>query len=258
LKTFFNILFWIILLALLLTVLGFTEIQHNSRVLQKINVHIETKHNNYFVEEDDILTILSNVGLEESVTLLKNIELPNLEKLINANSSILKTEIYTTIDGNLWVDVEQRKPILRIFNKKNESYYIDENGWLMPLSNKFTAHVLVANGNILEGFASNYQFNVKNFESSSILQQLYEITLYLEINPFWKAQIVQIFVNEKNEIELIPRIGNHNIILGDVTDLEDKMNKLKIFYEKGIHTVGWNEYKTINLKYKNQIVCTKK
>ena len=73
------------------------------------------------------------------------------------------------------------------------------------------------------------------------------------INP-----IVQIYVDEKNNVELIPRVGNHNIILGDASDLENKLEKLMIFYKKGLSKTGWNEYSTINLKYKNQIVCTKR
>jgi cell division protein FtsQ len=59
------------------------------------------------------------------------------------------------------------------------------------------------------------------------------------------------------DLELIPRVGNHTIILGNVSDLQEKFNKLMIFYKEAMPKVGWNKYKTLNLKYKNQIVCKK-
>jgi cell division protein FtsQ len=52
-------------------------------------------------------------------------------------------------------------------------------------------------------------------------------------------------------------VGNHKIILGDCSDLEQKFKKLFAFYKDGLNKIGWNTYKTINLKYKNQVVCTR-
>jgi len=81
---------------------------------------------------------------------------------------------------------------------------------------------------------------------------------FVDQSEFWKAQLVQIYVNEDNEIELIPRVGSHRILIGDVENLEEKFNKLMLFYEKGLSKTGWNEYSIINLKFKDQVVCTKR
>ena len=79
----------------------------------------------------------------------------------------------------------------------------------------------------------------------------------MEADEFWKAQIIQVKVLENGELELIPRVGNHTILLGTTDELELKFKKLKIFYEKGLSKTGWNEYSQINLKFDNQVVCTK-
>lgn len=60
------------------------------------------------------------------------------------------------------------------------------------------------------------------------------------------------------EVELIPRVGRFRIVLGSLDDFEEKLNKLRLFYDQAIPKVGWDKYSVIDLKYKNQIVCTKK
>jgi cell division protein FtsQ len=60
------------------------------------------------------------------------------------------------------------------------------------------------------------------------------------------------------EIELVPRVGQHIIYLGQIDGYEEKLERLLIFYEKGLSQTGWNQYTGISLKYKDQVVCTKK
>ena len=111
-----------------------------------------------------------------------------------------------------------------------------------------------------------YKLNVnKTRDKTGILifilldkKQFYILASFVYKDPFWKAQIMQVYINNEGDMELIPRVGNHTIILGDVSGLEDKFSKLMIFYKQGLSKTGWNEYSTINLKYNNQVICTKK
>jgi len=94
--------------------------------------------------------------------------------------------------------------------------------------------------------------------TGELLPDLFRLVQFINGSKFWKAQIEQIYINQKKEIELVPRVGNHTIILGSVDDLREKFENLEAFYEQGLSKYGWNKYKTINLKFKNQIVCTKR
>jgi cell division protein FtsQ len=246
------------LIVLLFSTLGFVEQRKSSVKCLGLKIDIDRSDNNYFVLEEDIENLIQNKGYDVDSLLVPNFDVAQIERLLNNNPSIKNAEVYTTIDGYIKVDVEQRKPLLRVFSKNNDSYYIDNEGWLMPLSNKYTSNIVVANGDIFPQDSANYQANVTLLEKSHILHQLYDITAFLSADEFWKSQIVQIYVNEKNNVELIPRVGNHIIIIGDATNLKEKLEKLMIFYEKGLSKTGWNEYSTINLKYKNQVVCTKR
>jgi len=78
---------------------------------------------------------------------------------------------------------------------------------------------------------------------------------YINKSEFWKAQIEQVYVNSDREFELVPKVGNHTILFGDTTQTEGKFKKLEVFYREGLNTDGWNDYKTINVKFKNQIIC---
>ena len=81
---------------------------------------------------------------------------------------------------------------------------------------------------------------------------------FINDHPFWKSQIEQVYVNNKGEYELIPRVGGHLIKLGSHSGYQKKLRNLKAFYLKGLNNVGWNQYLEINLKYDNQIICTKR
>src|SRR5690606_38519624 len=83
------------------------------------------------------------------------------------------------------------------------------------------------------------------------MMQLFSLANFINQNPFWNAQINQVFINQNGDFELIPRVGNHRIILGNTQNMDKKFNKLKLFYQKGLNNTGWNEYSIINLKFKN-------
>ena len=113
----------------------------------------------------------------------------------------------------------------------------------MPPDAKCVAHRAIVTGNVEKSFA---------------MKDLYKFGVFLQNNKFWEAQIVQINVLPGKEIELVPRVGNHIIYLGKLEHFEDKLKRLKTFYEKGLNQVGWNKYSRISLEFGNQIICTKK
>ena len=251
---------WVVTLLLILVTLGFVNISSHQTVFSKPIINIDYETENRFINENDILSQILNKEDTGSL-LLNHFSVAKLEEKLDNNHSLKSVQVHKTIDGKLKVDVEQRRPIVRIFSK-NESYYIDEQGNLMPLSNKYTARLLVVSGNLNEPFGKRYHFNYDNLNDTlidkTLLDDIYKIADFVDNSEFWKAQIEQIHVNKVYEFELVPKVGNHKIVLGGVNNLEGKFEKLMIFYKKGLSKTGWNEYSEINLKYKNQVVCTKR
>jgi cell division protein FtsQ len=141
---------------------------------------------------------------------------------------------------------------------------MDLQGKLMPWSPNFTPRTLIAAGNINEKYHEWCKTNIDQIinndtlKTSTLLDDLYALTRFILANKFWQAYTEQIFVNEKGDIELVPKVGNHKIIFGNADEIPEKFWKLKVFYKEGLNYTGWENYDTLNLKFKNQVVCTRK
>jgi cell division protein FtsQ len=195
-----------------------------------------------FLSQNDVRALLKSAQLYPIDKPLNSINTYSIEQNIAENELVSTVIAYKTPSGSIKIEITQKIPVLRIFTAR-ENYYIDESGRVMPANYQHAIYLPVASGNI---------------EKSLAATELYKFALFLRKNEFWNNQIEQIYVHPNKEIELIPRIGDHRIILGSFDDFEEKMNNLRLFYEQAIPKVGWGKYEIINLKYKNQIVCTKK
>jgi cell division protein FtsQ len=132
----------------------------------------------------------------------------------------------------------------------------------MPVSDKFASYVPVASGNIPDKYVQGSVIKNPNEIKSgaynkSLLEQLFEVAMFTRGSELWGAQFVQYYVNEDGDIELIPRVGNQRIILGDTQNMKEKFDKLQLFYQKELQASDLNKYNTINLKFADQVVCTK-
>lgn len=256
---------WIIMVAGLFVALGFVEKEQSELRCKQPQITVNREDENIFVEPADILSLLRDRGDSIKGQPMSDVNVTELENVLNSHVAISSAEVYVSVDGEVSIEVSQRKPVIRIYNYDGESYYIDEEGKLMPLSEKYTARVPVAAGFINEPYAKRYMYSVDDIErdslarTNSILDDLYRIAMFIKGDEFWKAQVEQVTVNREGELEIIPLVGDHRIVIGDASDLEQKFRKLKIFYEEGLNTTGWwNNYSVINLKFKDQVVCTKK
>lgn len=245
-------------------ILGFAGAEQNNVLCTGIAVHIDNTDENYFVDENDIKEIIYSKGDSLVGSPISQVNLHNLEQLILKNPSIKEVQVYASVQGEVKADVIQRRPVVRIYNALGESFYLDENGTVMPLSAKFASRVLVANGNIRESFGRMSLQSIPKIEAvdslaaATMIDDIFALVNFIEKDEFWKAQIEQIYVNEKNEMEVIPMVGNHKIIVDDKKDLDTKFSKLLLLYQRGLSKTGWNQYSVINLKFKNQVICTKK
>lgn len=261
-KKALNIGSWILLTAGLVVILGFVNFTQKQQVCSDITIDIDNSSGNFFVEEEDIFSMVYH----EMDTILgrpiSDIAAQRLERKINNHPSVSNSEVYKTIDGKLRVEVTQRTPIVRIFSTNGDSYYLDSTGKVMPSSDQYTSRVFVANGFISDPFKKVSHLNARtvadSMRSKVLIDDIFTMAQFIRKDPLWNAQIEQLYVNKELEIELIPRVGNHRIVVGDVTDIKTKLDKLKIFYKKGLSKTGWNEYSVINLKFANQVVCKKR
>lgn len=249
-RAIFKCFAWLICLAGLGVLMSFIAVKKQDVKCTKVEILIPGADN--FIEREEIDAILKQEHGQLIGRDLKLINIHEIEKALIANPYIAFAKVYADMDGVIQIEVKQRQPVLRILNAGGQDFYIDTDGLKMPMSPNFTAKVLVATGNILESFGGRVDTLL-----TPLAADLYQTALFFKKDQLWDSQIEQMYVNEKNDIELIPRVGNQRIILGNAELLETKMNNLLAFYKQAMPKVGWNAYKTINLKYTNQIVAEK-
>jgi cell division protein FtsQ len=241
---------WVISLSGLIVLMSFIE--HEKSAQQCTDVKVYIPGNQTFVNRQEIDRILWSVGGQLKGKDLTTINTQNLEDAIKLNAFIRTAKVYADMNGVIRVRIEQREPVLRVINIKNQDFYIDQDGMKIPVSPNFTAQVLVANGNITEDLESK----VRGLRTP-MAKDLFKLAKFIQQDTLWSEQIEQIYVNANSEIQLVPRVGDHQIIIGDADSLERKFKNLLLFYKKAMPKVGWNTYKTINVKYLNQIICKK-
>ncbi|WP_448699997.1 cell division protein FtsQ/DivIB [Mucilaginibacter sp. AW1-3] len=242
---------WVTVLTGIVVLMSFIEVKKNEVVCKDVKVYIPG--NQYFIDKDEvdnILQVKSNALIGHK---LEDINIHDLENKLKANPFIEFAKVYADMDGVIQVEISQRQPILRVVNRFDQDFYIDQHGLKIPLSQNFTAKVLVATGDIDEMFS-----NRVDSLHTVMAKDLYKTADFIRRDSLWSAQIVQVFVNQQHEMELIPRVGNQRILLGNADSLKTKFDNLLVFYKQALPKVGEDAYKIINIKYANQVIGVKK
>ena len=238
---------YIIVTILLLAYLGasvyyFTNKKESNVVCEKVEVVIADGLEKQFLTEKDIVAMLTKANLYPLNKMSNEINTHLIKEALLTNDIVESAEVVRSVSGKITITIWQKMPVLRIFSAGG-SYFVDKFGQVMPASLGQAIFVPVASGNIEKSFA---------------VSELCKFALFLQNDAFWNDQITQIYVRTTKDIEIVPRVGRHRILLGSLDDFEKKLKYLRMFYEQVIPKMGWEKYSVINLKYKNQIVCTKK
>jgi len=239
---FKKILKHLLLLCLLIglsLLYGFSLQRNSQKKIVDISVNFEAGDNNFLTHNMvNKLLIQNNETVKNKAKSI--LDLYSLENNILKNPYVEKAAVFYTVNGILKTVVKQREPIARIVSK-NSSYYIDKQGVKVPLSDVFSARVLLISG-------------VKKD------QEIKEILPFVKVilkDDFFKKEIVGIHKSAENEFVFSVRSGDYKIDFGNLEDIEVKFKKLKAFYNTTYKNKTIQNYKTITVKYHNQVVCTK-
>ena len=259
-KRIANILPGIFIITYLLVVLGFVRDAHDGVLCNGINVVIADSLERSFINESDVRDLIRLEHPKIAGIPLSGLDAARMEESLSLVPVIKSAQVYKTVEGKLVIEVVQRTPIIRIEDRDHRQYFLDRDGNVIPTTAGYAPHILLFNGeidgafrkkqNVLEGGAGS--------SSDNIMNDIIALASYITGDPFWNAQIVQVYVNRKMEFELVPRVGAQIILFGDGSRLEQKFFKLGTLYREGFRQKGWNHYEIINLKYNHQVICTKR
>ena len=231
----------------------------NAKPVTGIDIIISDSADYQFITQAYLYNLLFSSSEKIVGNPIENILLEDIEKKMKTVRELRTAEAYTTIDGKLKIWVEQRRPIMRVMPNAGGDYFIDDEGVVVRIRNSYNPrlHIVMGNININQAMLSGVSVldtSIKN----TMLKDIHCLVSYIRKDNFWSAQIDQIYVNRSNKIDIIPRVGNHIVHLGDIENFENKLRNLKTFYTDVLPEVGWNKYSAINLEFKDQIVCKKR
>lgn len=206
-----------------------------------LDIVVRDEQHTDFINENEIRELLVKKKLFPEGRALKDIDLAEMESVLVASPYIDQALCYSTAEGNVTIQVTPRIPIMHVLNTAGEDFYIDNRGGTMPRGHH-VIDLIVMTGNV-------------NRATAGALYTPLATTLIND--PYWRDQIQEVHVDATGEITLTPRIGEHIIILGDTSNIGDKLSRMKTFQTEGLDKAGWNRYKTISLKYDHQVIATK-
>lgn len=248
--------------AAVLAALGFVERSGNSAPVRDIQVEMQAAGDMHFTDADALRQEVANGAGPVIGTPMDNVDEAAMEQRLRAIPCVAEADVYHTMDGVLHVRVRQREPIVRIVNADGSGFYIDREGWTMPLDPNYTARVLVVTGQLAEPFAACAPVNVAAGNDSLVLHShsraIHAMATTLGQDPFWNALFTQADLDAEGNITLIPAVGLMRVRIGDGTRLQQRLAKLRLFYEQGIPQADWRKYDAVDLRFDDQVVCSKR
>jgi len=263
-KPIYKILILSLVIIVVLVLLKLSNDNFKKQKISQVNITINTQGGPELVTEEEVRELISQGYDSLTKRTVGEIDLEWIENITRTNPYVLTADAYVNIDASLTVDILQCKPILRVFNMKDESFFIDSEGKMLPLNRGASPGLIVAAGNIQERFlpSQKYQyFDSVNFDQTKVLTTMHKLFLIaseISKDTFLTRLITQIYVNDNSHYELIPVIGDQNIILGDVDGLRIKLRNLHHFYKKGYSTINFSKYKSFDIRFHNQVVGIRK
>jgi len=237
-------IFSVLLLAgyLAYSVIAMTDRHEDTRVCRGVDLHITDSLHFDLIDENMILTLLQEHSIDPVGLPLDGIDLEKVEATLLLHPLVGKVQCYKTGGDMLRINISSKVPLVRVMNNRGQDFYVDSKGEILS-QHSLAVQLPVATGYIDRRFAS---------------EELLRVVRAIDRSEFWKAQVEQINVTKDGQIELVPRVGEHLLILGAADDVEGKLERLMNFYEKGLDNIGWNKYRSISVAYAGQVVCKKR
>ena len=230
-----------------ISAIGFAEKKHKAKVYEQIEIKIKNQRGNFFVLEEDILELIkydSTVGARITAA-----GMTEMEQSLLAHDFITDAEVYRDLKGKLTLEISQFEPLARIVRPNDPDAYISLQGKVLPVSEQFTARVLLITGPYTDTLLDTDQ------HTDGRRDEIIDLVRYIHNNEFWQAQIAQLDINAEGDIVMYPQVGKQIIEFGTPANVVSKFSRLDTFYKKILPKKGWNNYQRVSVKYTDQIIC---
>lgn len=272
-----NVLVWVGLFTYLIVAARHCSEQKRGRVVARVEVTVKDSALQKIITPLMVKGWLATEGYKLKGSDLSRVNTAQIEQMVESRGFVKDASVYTDIDGVLNIELTQRRPIARVNTVNGYNFYITDDGYILPLQSHYVLYVPIITGNFTPPFERGFigdweqaeeQQKKKSSKTYLFFYKLINFVRLIGDNDFWMAQIVQINVLsgasndldgrwQEPQVEFVPRAGNHVVMMGSLDNQQQKLDKLLLFYHNALDYEGWDQQRYINLKFKDQIVCTK-
>lgn len=211
-------------------------------VCNDVRVTIEKGVVEGFLTPDEVKRMLVERQLYPVGKSMSSVDLRTMEESLLSNELIEDAECYKAQNGTVDINIRERVPVVRVMANNGADYYVDSQGHTLQ-NTGYSCNAIVATGHIDPRY------------SQHVLAPIGQMVM---TDEFWRNQIVQFNVLSDSTLEMVPRVGNHIIYIGEPVNVAKKLDRLRKFYRYGLSEAGWNKYSRISVEFDNQIVCKKR
>lgn len=242
-KRFLKISLMVLLAAYLVGTLFVWGNREKGAVCSSFYVDIDSEENASLITSEEVYDYLKRQDMLPIGKPVGEIDLVAIERCVSHISLLDDIDCYYSSNGDVYLKAVQRRPFMRIFASNGDNYYVDNKGERIEVDTMYNDYLPLVMGHIDENYPAT---------------ELIPFISYIGNHPLWCVQVDQIKVTPEHEIILYPRLGNHVIELGALADYKAKLDNVEALYEQVLPQVGWAAYDTITVKYKDQVVCTRR
>ncbi len=220
---------WLLAVVLPFIVLSFSN---GNQVVKADNYKIELKGDVAFVIEEDVVKTIEN--LKDST---QSINIRLLEERLSVMNGVIEAEVFSNLGKELTIVLQQGTPIIRLFDS-GRSYYLNEFGEQMALSPYYSARVPLVSGSL-------------NGENE---KQIHELFMYIRSDSLLSKLIDAAEVDAKAQWILYSNLKGHEVLLGDISQWQEKLEAFKAFYSNVVLTKKREDFKRLDLRFKSQVI----
>ncbi len=230
-----------------IVVIGASKRQ-NDLTVSAFKLEIENIQRYPFLNKETLWKqLIDQQDIKVNKTKLSEINIGAIESKSYENLWVSQAKVYVDNKRVIHINVKQRIPAARIFFDNGQSFYLDTSLNLLPLSDMFTYYTTIVT-------------NVPTLSNDSLDKKLkkdiLKLVRFIDKDTFWSAQIAQVIVLDNMNFQLVPVLGKQKILFGTIDHLEDKFNNLFSFYKNVLNKIGWDKYRSIDLRFEKQIVTS--
>lgn len=255
----------VLMVIAIVVVIVVANVSHKNANIRSVSIKVDYLDNDTLVTAEQLHDAVMMKYRDINMHTVGEVDLDGIREVVRKNPFVDEADISLSVSADVLVHVRQRSPLVRVYTQ-NAQFYLDKKGRYMPVSEINNQRVIVANGHFIKkDFACKpADLDIEALTASNPkaekydIVRIYRLAKYIDSHKKAKALFDQIYLNSDGDLEIVPKLGNHVVLIGNNDNLDEKFENLYALYEKGFSKTGWDKYSLVNLKFSDQIICTKK